>query len=255
MKPSHPTPRVSVDPDNSQSAPGGSVSPPDLSTGPTIESEIASTSSDTLAHGSSSSLSITQCRALENLMNGQTISDAARAAGVGRTTIHRWMRDDAEFQAAYNAWQNDTAAAAQQHYGADRTGRARHCRRARRGRFQNGTDGAQIPGPAGPASAGADRSRSSTEGSEDREETRGDADVPRGFGRGVAGVRVLDLFDGRALKPPRSGGLMDNSRHYSPSVSLPSAGVPPCVGLIPCHTKLLTRHGRCLCPLRSAIRA
>jgi hypothetical protein len=112
MKPSHPTPRVSVDPDNSQSAPGGSVSPPDLSTGPTIESEIASTSSDTLAHGSSSSLSITQCRALENLMNGQTISDAARAAGVGRTTIHRWMRDDAEFQAAYNAWQNDTAAAA-----------------------------------------------------------------------------------------------------------------------------------------------
>ena len=45
-------------------------------------------------------------------MSGQTIGDAAKGAGVGRRTLQRWMHEDAEFQAAYNAWQRDTAAAA-----------------------------------------------------------------------------------------------------------------------------------------------
>jgi hypothetical protein len=59
----------------------------------------------------SSSLSVPQCRALETLMSGQTVWDAAEAAGVGRTTFYRWMNEDAGFRAAYNAWRRDMAEA------------------------------------------------------------------------------------------------------------------------------------------------
>ena len=65
-----------------------------------------------LAAGTSSSLWVTQCRAMKNMMSGQSMSAAARAAGVGRATLYRWMNEDANFRAAYNAWQRDTIAAA-----------------------------------------------------------------------------------------------------------------------------------------------
>ena len=71
-----------------------------------------STAAEELAPGSSSSLSVTQCRALKNMMSGQSMSESARAAGVGRATLYRWMNEDANFRAAYNAWQRDTIAAA-----------------------------------------------------------------------------------------------------------------------------------------------
>ena len=48
-----------------------------------------------------------QTRALAALLGGATITAVAAAAGVDRTTIHRWLRDDPGFQAAYNAVKRD----------------------------------------------------------------------------------------------------------------------------------------------------
>src|SRR5579872_1365044 len=50
--------------------------------------------------------------AIERLSVGETVVDAARAAGVTRMTLHRWLKQDAEFVAAYNAWQEETLASA-----------------------------------------------------------------------------------------------------------------------------------------------
>lgn len=43
-----------------------------------------------------------QLTALEALLRGETVTDAADAAGVHRTTVHRWRREDPEFRAALN---------------------------------------------------------------------------------------------------------------------------------------------------------
>lgn len=50
--------------------------------------------------------------AIEKLTVGETVVDAARAAGVTRMTLHRWLKQDAAFVAAYNAWQQDALASA-----------------------------------------------------------------------------------------------------------------------------------------------
>lgn len=47
-------------------------------------------------------LSTTQLAAIEALLTGATVTHAAREAGVARTTVHRWLRDDWDFQAALN---------------------------------------------------------------------------------------------------------------------------------------------------------
>jgi hypothetical protein len=52
-------------------------------------------------------LSPQQDRALVALLGGATITDAADAAGVDRTTVHRWLREDFSFQAAYNGLRRD----------------------------------------------------------------------------------------------------------------------------------------------------
>jgi len=41
--------------------------------------------------------------ALAALLGGQTITAAAAVAGVARSTVHRWLREDDSFAAAYNA--------------------------------------------------------------------------------------------------------------------------------------------------------
>jgi transcriptional regulator of acetoin/glycerol metabolism len=48
-----------------------------------------------------------QTIALESLFTGMTVTRAAKAAGVDRTTVHRWLREDWAFQAAYNSAQRD----------------------------------------------------------------------------------------------------------------------------------------------------
>ena len=48
-----------------------------------------------------------QLTALEALLAGGTVSEAAEAARVSRETLHRWKRDDWAFQAALNRAQRD----------------------------------------------------------------------------------------------------------------------------------------------------
>src|SRR5437899_2928013 len=55
-------------------------------------------------------LSPAQQRAIARLTSGSTVAGAAEAAGVGRTTLYRWLKEDAAFIAAYNAWQRDVMA-------------------------------------------------------------------------------------------------------------------------------------------------
>src|SRR5260221_559194 len=57
-------------------------------------------------------LSPAQRTAIEKLTCGHTLVDSATAAGVNRTTLYRWLKSDAQFQAAYNAWQQDALATA-----------------------------------------------------------------------------------------------------------------------------------------------
>ena len=47
-------------------------------------------------------LSKSQLSALQALLTGSTVTLAASAAGVARTTVHRWLRDDWAFQAELN---------------------------------------------------------------------------------------------------------------------------------------------------------
>ena len=49
------------------------------------------------------SLTPAQIKALAVLSLGQSVSDAARAAGIDRTTVHRWLHFDPLFSAEYNA--------------------------------------------------------------------------------------------------------------------------------------------------------
>ena len=47
-------------------------------------------------------LSKAQLTAMEALLTGSTVTCAASVAGVARTTVHRWLRQDWDFQAELN---------------------------------------------------------------------------------------------------------------------------------------------------------
>jgi hypothetical protein len=51
--------------------------------------------------------------ALAALLAGQTVTDAAVAAGVDRTTVHRWLKEDFAFQAAFNGGRQELRQALQ----------------------------------------------------------------------------------------------------------------------------------------------
>src|SRR5580765_5130569 len=57
-------------------------------------------------------LSLPQQRALAVLIEGKALKEAAEGAGVNRSTLYRWIRQDAAFAAAYNAWQQEIAESA-----------------------------------------------------------------------------------------------------------------------------------------------
>ena len=64
-------------------------------------------SSDKTAHiatpeASQSGLTAMQSEVMSALLSGETIKAAAELAGVDRSTVHRWLRDDWHFQAARN---------------------------------------------------------------------------------------------------------------------------------------------------------
>ena|SRR5947209_5442272 len=48
-----------------------------------------------------------QEKAIELLGAGKSLAEAAREAGVGRTTMYRWLKDDPHFIAAWNAWRRE----------------------------------------------------------------------------------------------------------------------------------------------------
>ena len=50
---------------------------------------------------------------LEALTAGATVTAAAAAARVDRVTVHRWLRDDFAFQAAFNRARRDLRSAAE----------------------------------------------------------------------------------------------------------------------------------------------
>jgi hypothetical protein len=46
-----------------------------------------------------------QRRAIQRLVSGESATAAAASAGVHRQTVHRWLRDDPAFRAAFHGWQ------------------------------------------------------------------------------------------------------------------------------------------------------
>ena len=50
--------------------------------------------------------------AFESLRGGSSFAVAAERAGVGRVTVYRWVKSDANFRAAYNAWRQELAESA-----------------------------------------------------------------------------------------------------------------------------------------------
>jgi hypothetical protein len=54
-------------------------------------------------------LNVGQHNALSALMEGKSFAAAADLAGVGRNTVSYWVRHNAAFRAAYNAWRKDLA--------------------------------------------------------------------------------------------------------------------------------------------------
>ena len=52
-------------------------------------------------------LTAQQRYAMEKISSGHSMIQAALAAGVHRTTLYRWLREDPDFQAAFNTWQLD----------------------------------------------------------------------------------------------------------------------------------------------------
>ena len=55
--------------------------------------------------GTGHELNSKQLIVLEHLVAGATVTKAAEAGGVDRTTVHRWLREYCNFLAAYNAAQ------------------------------------------------------------------------------------------------------------------------------------------------------
>ena len=51
---------------------------------------------------SADALTPNQDKALAALLAGKSVTDAAAAAEVDRTTVHRWLKDDFGFRAAFN---------------------------------------------------------------------------------------------------------------------------------------------------------
>ena len=52
-----------------------------------------------------------QERVLERLLVGDTVTSAAKSVRVDRSTVHRWLREDLTFQAAYNECRHELQAA------------------------------------------------------------------------------------------------------------------------------------------------
>jgi hypothetical protein len=80
----------------------------DLTHSPVVQSLPATQASSEDPPQRQVMLSIQQEQALEWLMGGGSVSEAANFAGVTRQTISRWLRTDADFQEVYQVWRDET---------------------------------------------------------------------------------------------------------------------------------------------------
>jgi hypothetical protein len=72
-------------------------------------SEIEAVSSP-VVHVGEAPLSVPQRQAMEWLMNGGSVGEAAQYAGVTRQTVSRWMHEDPDFSALFAYWQEQVKA-------------------------------------------------------------------------------------------------------------------------------------------------
>jgi hypothetical protein len=92
-----------------------------------------------------------KARVVERLAQGFSLGDAARCAGLNRTTVFRWRRDDPEFEARVMAALEDGLDAAEdairRHWRRD--WRAAHATLAAKRRALFGTGRVEMTGPDG----------------------------------------------------------------------------------------------------------
>jgi hypothetical protein len=72
-----------------------------------VDGEVRPVAEVSEEEGRALSLSPKQCVAILKLTSGETKSKTAKAVGVDRSTVRRWIKDDPAFKAAFNGWQED----------------------------------------------------------------------------------------------------------------------------------------------------
>ena len=99
-------------PDPSEPQPQGQPSPevrPPIEAwpAPSPQSPDVDTPAVQMARAAAEGLSDSQRTVMTYLAAGNSIAKAARIAQVTRRTVHRWLKEDAEFCAVYNAWRRE----------------------------------------------------------------------------------------------------------------------------------------------------
>lgn len=98
--PSQSQPPVDSSPGDPPIPSSGSIVPPDDS--PRIETPAAA-----MASAMPEGLSDHQRKVMTYLATGHSIAKAAHLGKVNRRTVYRWLNDDAQFCAVYNAWRRE----------------------------------------------------------------------------------------------------------------------------------------------------
>jgi phage terminase small subunit len=69
--------------------------------------ELVQSPAEVDADGTALPISPVQRQCMEYMQGGGSVTDAARFAGVSRSTVYRWMKNDPVFVAAMNEWKNE----------------------------------------------------------------------------------------------------------------------------------------------------
>jgi hypothetical protein len=83
------------------------VSEPSIQPSPDSNLTPAAAAPPDIAEGDYEGLSPAQEAALDQLLGGASIAQCARTVKISRRTIHRWLREDAAFQAVYQQGKED----------------------------------------------------------------------------------------------------------------------------------------------------
>jgi len=88
--------------------PPNAVTPAGTAPTPTLAAPASAITAITVSEAQHMPITAEQRTAIAMLTMGNSLVAAARAAGVSRMTLYRWLKDDMCFRASYNAWQQDT---------------------------------------------------------------------------------------------------------------------------------------------------